>query len=78
MVGTYAIRDGNIVHMKSGIAVATIETGVPDPAALILDAVRIGKAGPFELSQRNGRDVILMNGKSPLDALPLIRAALKA
>lgn len=76
MVGEYEIRGRSIVHLKNSQPVAVVETDVEDPAALILDAVRVGKAGPFEIAQRYGRDVVLFAGSNPMPALPLIRAAL--
>ena len=76
MPGELEIRGSSIIEIKNGKPVNVIECAVEDPSALILDAVCIGKAGPFEITQRQGKDVILLNGGSPFPALPLIRAAL--
>lgn len=77
-VGWYEIHEGTIFHVKNDVRVANIETGVPDAAALVLEAVRVGRAGPFECSQRHGSHVVLIDGSGPLDMFELTRAALKA
>ncbi len=76
-VGIYEFTGSTIRHMVNDNLRTVIETGVPDPAALILDAVRVGQAGPFAVTQRGNDHIMLVNG-DPLDLFELIRAALLA
>ncbi|MEO0701866.1 MAG: hypothetical protein AAFY80_06990 [Pseudomonadota bacterium] len=79
MVGAYRIDGSVICHVKSDKVVATLETGVEDPAPMILEAVETFKrVGPFIVSRRGSDFMLMTNDKHPLDALSITRAALAA